>query len=230
MLIDLVVAGKDALVVGSGAEPEFKTRKLLDAKARVTVLGENHTEGLHALAFRSAGRVRLSSAKATPSSVKRAIARTAPVLVFISTGDPSLDERLAEAVKAAPRAPPVCVVDEPRLNDFNMPAIAKVGDICIGVSTGGRSPAMAGILRRRIEKVVTPEDVLQVRLQGQIRKLSKSRLSDALSRKEFAYRVIRDERIEALLREKDYTGAKSLAERMLLSESGGGHGGRGVEA
>ena len=39
MLIDLVLTGKQALIVGEGKEPEYKALKLLDAEAKVTVMG-----------------------------------------------------------------------------------------------------------------------------------------------------------------------------------------------
>ena len=223
VLIDLLLADEEALVVGGGVESEIKTIRLLDARARVTVLGEAFTERLAGLASRNPRRVRLVPGKLRVGTLEKAIARTAPVVVFISTGEQALDERLARAARgrASSRPPLVCVVDEPALNDFNMPAIARLGDIRVGVSTGGRSPAMAGILRRRIEKVITPEDVLQVRLQGSIRKASRKRLHDAGSRRGFAYRVIQDSRIGALLRERDYQGARRLAERMLAEESNG---------
>jgi len=220
MLIDLVLAGKQALIVGGGKEPEFKALKLLDAKAKVTVIGESFTPGLGRMASGRKGQVSLIYAKPARDVVLRAIEESRPSVVFISTGRPELDEELSEAARAAHgSAALICVVDEPRLNDFNMPAIARLGDIRVGVSTGGRSPAMAGILRRRIEKAITPEDVLQVRLQGYIRKASRRRLKDPASRKEFAYKVIRDRKIGALLRKKDYAGAKMLAERMLLEDA-----------
>jgi precorrin-2 dehydrogenase len=220
LLIDLVLAGRDALVIGTGDEPEFKTAKLLDARAKVIVLGESFTEGLRKLASRDPRSVRLVSAEPTVASVVEMVDETNPWVVFVSTGDPSLDARISEAVRAAKgRIPLVCVVDDPRLNDFNMPAIAKVGDIRVGVSTGGKSPAMAGILRRRIEKTITPEDALQVRLQGFIRKASKKHLKDPASRKVFAYKVIRDRSIGTLLRKKDYAGARRRAEEMLREEA-----------
>ena len=57
-------------------------------------------------------------------------------------------------------------VDNPALSDFILPAVAKVGDVKIAVSTGGKSPAMARVLRERIEKLVTPEDLLEIELQA----------------------------------------------------------------
>jgi precorrin-2 dehydrogenase / sirohydrochlorin ferrochelatase len=223
MLIDIVLAGEQTLIVGEGKEPEYKAFKLLDAKARVTVIGESFTDGLRDTALKSKGKVSLISAKPTLGGVMRVVKEKQPKVVFISTGNPRLDEELSEAVRATRgRAALVCVVDEPRLNDFNMPAIAMIGDIRVGVSTGGRSPAMAAVLRGKIEKVVTRQDVLQVRLQGYIRKKSRKRLMDAASRKEFAYKVMRDRRIGALLRRNDYAGARERAERMLEEASAKG--------
>jgi precorrin-2 dehydrogenase/sirohydrochlorin ferrochelatase len=222
MLIDLVLAGKQTLIVGEGNEPEFKALKLLDAKAKVTVVGESFTVGLRRAARKSRGKVSLISTRPTREAVLRAIQAKGPSIVFISTGHPELDEQLSAAVRASRgKAALICVVDEPRLNDFNMPAIAKTGDIRVGVSTGGKSPAMAGLIRDKIAKAISPQDVLQVRLQGYIRKESRKRLKDAASRKRFAYKVIRDGRIAAMLKKDDYPGARRRAEKMLLGEAPG---------
>jgi precorrin-2 dehydrogenase/sirohydrochlorin ferrochelatase len=216
MLIDLVLAGEHALIVGGGKEPEFKALKLLDSEAKVTVVGRSFTDGLLRLASRRKGDVSLIPAEPTKDVVLRTVREIKPRVVFISTGRPELDEELSVAIRRRDgRAALVCVVDEPRLNDFNMPAIAKKGDIRVGVSTGGRSPAMAGALRRKIEKIITRQDVLQVRLQGHIRKASRARLRDAESRKEFAYNVMRDKTVGSLLKKGRYAEARRVAERML---------------
>jgi siroheme synthase (precorrin-2 oxidase/ferrochelatase) len=248
MLVDLILDGRHALVVGDGTEPEFKTVKLLDSRAVVTVIGENFTQGLQRMAFRKQGRVRLISARPTVETVLEKVEEIEPVVVFISTGDPELDEELSGAIRKrtermrngareggaphpgrdgapASASPLICAVDEPWLNDFNMPAIAKRGDIRVGVSTGGKSPAMAGTLRRRIEGIIKEEDVLQVRLQGYIRRASRKRLGDAASRKEFAYKIIHDEKIGTLLRKDKYEAAKERAEK-LLSEQAASQGPR----
>ena len=220
MLIDLVLAGERALIVGDGREPEFKARKLLDGKAKVTVVGMTFTDGLRGLASRKAGDVRLISAEPTKALVLRTIREMNPKVVFISTGRRELDEELSREVRGRHgMAPLICVVDDPRLNDFNMPAIAKMGDIRVGVSTGGKSPAMAGVLRRRIERVITRQDVLQVKLQGYIRRAARAQLRGAASRKEFAYRVMRDKGVGALLKRGRYAEARKRAENMLVEEA-----------
>lgn len=184
----------------------------------MTALADSFTAGFRALASKSDGRVSLVRRPVSAAGLTRLVEEKAPFLVFISTGDTHLDEELAEAARASGRRNPiVCVVDDPRLNDFNMPAIAEVGDIRVGVSTGGLSPAMAGILRRRIEKVVTPEDVMQVKLQGHIRDISKVILSGPAARKDFAYSVINDTKVSALLKRGLYDEAESLVDEMLRS-------------
>lgn len=218
MLVDLVLAGRECLIVGGGKEPEFKALRLVDAEARVTALAETFTPGLSALASKSGGRVSLVRRRVSAAGLRKLVREKAPFLVFISTGDPLLDEELAGAARRSGRKSPiVCVVDDPRLNDFNMPAIAELGDIRVGISTGGLSPAMAGLLRRRIEKAITPEDVLQVKLQGHIRGLSRVVLSDPAARKKLVYNVIGDTRISALLKRGRYRQAERLAEGMLNS-------------
>jgi precorrin-2 dehydrogenase/sirohydrochlorin ferrochelatase len=81
------------------------------------------------------------------------------------------------------------------------------------------SPAMASILRKRVEKLITREDLLQIKLQGHLREASKKRLGDPASRREFVYRIINDEGIKELLRRDKYAEARRLAMKMLLSEA-----------
>lgn len=46
---------------------------------------------------------------------------------------------------------PVNVVDDPKLCSFIFPSVVKRGDLTIGISTGGTSPAYAQLLRKTLE-------------------------------------------------------------------------------
>lgn len=46
----------------------------------------------------------------------------------------------------------VNVEDEPALCDFHVPAIVRRGDLTISVSTGGRAPGLARLIREWLEK------------------------------------------------------------------------------
>lgn len=207
-------------MAGRGVELQFKAEKLLQAGARTMVLTDAVDSGLRRLAAKHRGAIHLSKVDLTPANVLVELKRTEPAVVFFSTGSPALDEELAEAARSSNSGRGIiCVVDDPRLNDFNMPAVACIGSISIGVSTGGRSPAMASVLRKRIEGTISKEDALQVRLQGELRKTWKTHLANREERKEFAYRLIHDKRIAALLKNGEYALAKRHAEEMLRRRS-----------
>ena len=101
--------------------------------------------------------------------------------------------------------------DNPLVSDFALPATASVGDVRIAVSTGGKSPAMASVLRKRIEKMITAEDLLQIKLQEYLRDLLKRQGGDQKVRKELLYKVIEDLDIQRLLKENKFEEAKEKA-------------------
>lgn len=53
---------------------------------------------------------------------------------------------------------PVNVSDRPQLCDFRFPSIITKGDLSIGIATDGKAPALAALLRERIEQAL-PEDL-----------------------------------------------------------------------
>ena len=110
---------------------------------------------------------------------------------------------------------PICVVDHPELCDFYFPATTDFGNLKIAVSTGGKSPAMASVLRERLEKSVTKEDVLQVELQDYARKILKSKISSSSQRKKILYEIMADSQISALIEEGQLEEAKKIAEDII---------------
>src|ERR1700722_292861 len=186
MLIDIDLKKKSAVVLGGGSEAELKAAKLIDAGASTTVIARRFTKGLRALS-QTAG-VRLI--EKDPRDAEALVRALKPKVLFISTGEPQSDEELAALGRSLGVL--VCVVDSPQLNDFNMPALAKVGTLRIAISTGGKSPAMAKMLRKRVEKMILPEDLLQVELQDSIRGRIGSSVEGHTARKRLVYQVIRD--------------------------------------
>jgi precorrin-2 dehydrogenase/sirohydrochlorin ferrochelatase len=137
----LDVRGRRCLVVGGGAVAERKVTGLLDAGARVRVVSPTLTPALTALA--AAGLV---EHRARP--FRRHDARGA-ALVVAATGAPAVDDAAAAAARRARAL--VNVVDRPAACDFILPSVLRRGDLQIAVSTGGRSPALAREIRRRLE-------------------------------------------------------------------------------
>ena len=56
------------------------------------------------------------------------------------------------------RGVPVNVADRPELCDFRFPSLIVKGNVSIGIATDGKAPALAALLRERIEDAL-PEDL-----------------------------------------------------------------------
>ena len=144
LFVDL--AEHRCLVVGGGPIGERKARALLDCGARVVVVSPLLTPALTALA--ADGRLEHRARTFRAGDVRGCR------LVVAATGGP--DDR---AVVAAARRRRVLVnaVDRPAWCDVIVPSVLRRGELQIAVSTGGRSPALAREIRRRLEPLFGPE-------------------------------------------------------------------------
>ena len=210
MFVDLNLSGKRAIVVSQGAEAERRSRQLLDEGARVTIL--TRRPGRRMREFAKKNRIELKSAREFEELLP-VLGAYNPFLVVICTGDESIDGLVARAARATGGL--VYVVDRPQLSDLGMVALARMGEIRVGISTRGLSPAMSGLLRRRIENLIKPEDIQQVRLQGEIRSTIKSSISDPGARKEVVCKLIQNKKICSLLKADRFEDAKQHALRTI---------------
>jgi precorrin-2 dehydrogenase/sirohydrochlorin ferrochelatase len=213
VLVDLKLQGKTVMIVGEGIEVEGRTRQFLDAGARVVVAGR-FTKKLKQLD--ESGSITLLSAKITEKD-RDLIGAQNPFLVVIASNNVDFAQSVAEIAHSCGAM--VYAVDLPSLNDLNMPAVTEIGEIKVAISTGGLSPATARILRKRIERMIKPEDALQVRLQGDTRSLIKKLIRDSESRKNLIYKIIRNKKIKELLKEARFEDAKKLAIKNILSSA-----------
>lgn len=78
-----------------------------------------------------------------------------PVFVIVSTGDQAEDRRISALCQA--RRIPVNVVDDQPACTFVFPSLITRGNLSVGISTAGASPATAVQLKHRIESVLPDE-------------------------------------------------------------------------
>jgi siroheme synthase-like protein len=52
---------------------------------------------------------------------------------------------------------PVNCVDSPALCSFIFPALIVEGDLCVGINTAGRAPAVSSALRQYLTKLIPPK-------------------------------------------------------------------------
>jgi precorrin-2 dehydrogenase/sirohydrochlorin ferrochelatase len=211
MLIDFKLTGKTVLIFGGGKTGEKKAKKFSQANSTVIVVSKDFTDGLKRLSQQ--GKLKLVEAKLEIDSPSTASLISKSDLVIAATNDPTLNENFVN--EARKRGILVCAVDMPSINDFNIPAIAHIGEIRIAISTGGKSPAMARILRKRVEEIITKEDVLQVELQHYARNLVKSHIPDEKARRDVLYKIIQNSSIKQLLKEGNLKEAEALVKQIV---------------
>jgi precorrin-2 dehydrogenase/sirohydrochlorin ferrochelatase len=211
MLIDLNLEGKCVVVVGGGSEGYRKTVDFLDAGAKVLVVSQSFSSNMANLNREKKISIRKEKLENAKSFINNFDPK--PDVVVAVTSDHKFNSSLLECAKSAG-----CMVyapDNPSVSDFALPATARIGDVRIAVSTGGKSPAMASVLRKRIEKLVTAEDLLQIKLQEYLREVLKKQVSNQKVRKELLYKVIRDDDIKRLLKGNKFEEAKEKAKSIV---------------
>jgi siroheme synthase-like protein len=157
VLLDLT--GRPVVVVGAGPVAARKIAGLLDAGAAVRCVAPAAVDPVAALA--AAGRITLEPRPYEPGDLARA------VLAFAATGVPEVDR--AVAADAADAGIPVNVAGAPAEGWFTTPAVLRRGDLIVAVATSGRTPGLAGALRRRLAAELGPEWATLVRLLGEVR-------------------------------------------------------------
>ena len=208
MLIEMKIANKQIIVVGGGKVGERKVQALIREGAKVTVASKDFTDYLLNL-----GKSNTINLKKTEKTSELIGALTDFDIIIAATDDEEMNIKLSKQARKS--RVPICVVDHPELCDFYFPATTDFGNLKIAVSTGGKSPAMASVLRERLEKSVTNEDVLQVELQDYARKILRSKIDSSSQRKKILYEIIADNQISTLIEEGKLEEAKKIAEEII---------------
>ncbi|HJQ58344.1 MAG TPA: siroheme synthase CysG [Vineibacter sp.] len=89
------------------------------------------------------------------------------------------------AASARAAGVPVNVVDLPRLSSFIMPALVERGPLTIAIGTGGAAPALASLLRARIEQLIPAAYGQLAVLADSCRALVRERLPEPGARRAF---------------------------------------------
>ena len=151
---------KTALVIGGGMVAERKVKTLVECGADVRLVSPEMTTGLKQMS--GTGKI----SYAGPSFEEKHL--DGVFLVFTATNDKHLNHKISRAAQA--RGLLVNAVDQPADCNFIVPAIIKRGDLQIAVSTSGKSPAFAKILKKRLDDEFGDEYQKFLELMGNIRK------------------------------------------------------------
>lgn len=207
MILNLNFKDKYVVIVGGGAEGYRKTLSFLDAGSKILVVSQTFSAGIKDL--HQAKKIDLLKAEIKDGEDFINSLNPKPYLLLAVTNDHYLNLRLAKYAKSAGCM--IYVTDNPSVSDFIVPAVSMIGDVKIAVSTCGKSPAMARVLRRRIEGIITQEDLVQIQLQNYSRKLLKQRISNQKFRKKILSKILDDNQVKRLLKAGEFDKARRVA-------------------
>ncbi|WP_162476442.1 precorrin-2 dehydrogenase/sirohydrochlorin ferrochelatase family protein [Nitrososphaera sp. AFS] len=214
MIVDLNLNRKHVLVIGGGDEGSRKIRGLLDQDCKITVVCDRLNRDLHQL--RDQGTIEVVKTKIKDSSILDNYDNL--FLVLAATNDKELNRKIVEKARAMRLF--VYAVDDPVFSDFSYASIINIeGIMQVAISTAGRSPIMSRRVRikaeRMLRKTIKKTDIENVKLQEFARAAAKSEIQTVEERKKFLYSLIKNDRIQNLIKEGKTEDAKSTTLELL---------------
>lgn len=204
--VSLDLQNRNCLVVGGGSVGTRKVATLLDCDAKVTVVSPEATPRLTVLAD---NRSILWIKRSFKSSDLAGM-----FLVIGATNDDSLNLQIS---REAQKINILCnIADRPAACNFILPSIVCRGDLCIAISTSGRSPAYAKKLRQDLEERFGPEHADFLHLMGAVRNILLKQEHAPEEHKPIFDKLIRSN-IIALIRDQNESGIDALLNDILGS-------------
>ena len=132
-------------------------------------------------------------------------------LVVVASGDEELSEHVSEIAqdKLVNRA------DFPLKGDIIVPTSFEIGDVEISIFTNGKSPLMARQLRKKIQSIITEEDILEIELQDYARLELKRVLTNQKERRQVLYEIFEDEKIRGYVENRQMDDAKDYIDNLI---------------
>ena len=163
------------LVIGGGDIALRKINLLIKAQAKVDCLSPLFCEGITNLSQN--GDVNLIQKRFESDDIKEY------AIIIASTDDSSVNALISKSAKKA--RIPVNVVDSPELSSFIMPSIVDRSPVIIAVSSAGRAPVLARIIRAKLETVIPSAYGVLAEIAGEYRQKVKDRFSKIKDRRAF---------------------------------------------
>jgi uroporphyrin-III C-methyltransferase/precorrin-2 dehydrogenase/sirohydrochlorin ferrochelatase len=139
----LKLGGRRVLLVGAGLVAEAKLEGLLAAGAQVTVVAPEVRAGI------GAAGVRIERRGFRPNDLEGA-------WLVVAAAPPDVNREVERA--AAECSVFVNAVDDPAHASAYTGGVVRKGGVTVAVSTEGRAPALAGLLREALEALI-PEEI-----------------------------------------------------------------------
>jgi len=206
--IFVAIEGRRCLVVGGGEVARRKVELLLSARAHVTVVAPDIDTSIREEITRAGGELLVR--RFTADDVKGRL------LVVAATSDNAVNRAVYAAAEAAGVL--VNTVDDKSLCTAIFPSIVDRSPVVVAISTGGRSPTLASVVRGWIETQLPSRLGALADFVERHRDRLKARLHDIDARRDFWRGVVEGPVAESLYRGRD-ADAETLFESQLAAQA-----------
>jgi len=195
----LQMDNKNILIVGAGEVGSRRARRFIEANANVVIIGKNVPKDLLELGVVSKPQDELDEWLKWSE------------IVIVATNDHKLNDYVAEIAgdKLLNRA------DFPEEGNLIVPSSFSIGDVQLSIFTSCKSPLMAKELRKKIQRIITPEDILHLELQDYARNILKQKIEDQKKRRTYLYEILNDEIIREYIKVGNIEDAKKRVRQKL---------------
>jgi precorrin-2 dehydrogenase/sirohydrochlorin ferrochelatase len=209
MIIHLNLQGKLVIVIGGGNEALKRINSLLEEKCQILVISNALNSQIKTLVKNK--KIKFKKQKIQNSAI---LSIYKPYMIITTTNDKKLNQKI---IKDAKNKKIIAYSsDNPELSDFANPAIIDFENmIQIAIFTGGKSPAMSKKLRIESEKIfkkiITKEDIGQIKIQNIAREHAKNMISTQNERKMYLSSIMGDKEIKRLIKDGQLKRAEKRA-------------------
>ncbi|MGY3862947.1 siroheme synthase CysG [Aeromonas lacus] len=200
---------KPVLLVGGGEVAERKARLLLDAGAQLTVVAPELDPELAELAAN--GSIEWLAGEFAPAQL------TGKWLVVAASDRREVNALVYHSANQARIF--ANVVDDPKRSSFIMPSIIDRSPLMVAISSGGKAPVLARLLREKLEALLPQHLGAVATFAGSLRERVKARFASMGERRRFWERLLGADRLGQALARGDSASANQLADSLFADES-----------
>jgi precorrin-2 dehydrogenase/sirohydrochlorin ferrochelatase len=187
LMLDL--SGRKIVIFGGGSVGERKA-ELFCGCADTLVVSLEFSQRLQEL--ESSGQIRLIKLDlltASDSKLREII--SGAFIIIPATSNFELNRKITDIAQESD----ILINQVDALGSVVIPSVIKRGDLVIGISTLGHSPAVSKYTRIQIESVITPAYSDMIRLQDELRSYLKQHVAEQRKRKEILWKILKSEAV-----------------------------------
>jgi len=213
MIINLNLESKKIIIIGGGKEAQKRINSLLKEKCEILVISDSVNLPIKKLI--KTKKIKFFKQKITDTKF---IFRFKPDIIITTTNDANLNQKILDTAKKGRII--AYSADNPKESDFSNPSVINLENVIqIAIFTGGRSPTMSKKIRIQLEKIlrkiITKEDIAQIKIQEIARILAKRKIETQKNRREFLKDIMMDKEIKQLIKEGKLKKAENRVNNIL---------------